>query len=333
MLKPTARATVVLAALLTSLSGCAAFRAHDMLPRIERVREFEVPWAGSFPSDVVVDGAGRVWFTDRLAHVIGMFDPTRQQFRAYEPPSRVSGPYGLVRGGDGYLWYAGSSRGLIGRIDPATGDIVEYDVPEIRRGPHLLTWHEGRLWFSVREDRGYGVLDPATGEATLYGLDDHRPYSVAVLDDAVWMSAAGSTRLLEIDPATGGVRVHDVGGVAATGELRRVHADAEGGLWFTNFRRGSVGRYVPATGHVRIYPSFNARSSPYGLTVTASGLVWYGETATSRVVVLDPVADRRINVQLQLPSGFVRHLAVDERRRRVWLPISDAGRIGLIEYR
>lgn len=322
-----------MAALLPLLSGCVTSSDGTMLPRVERVREFEVPWAGSFPSDVVLDSAGRVWFTDRLAHVIGMFDPAREQFRAYEPPSRVSGPYGLVRGGDGYLWYAGGSRRLIGRLDPETGDIVEYRIPDVRSGPHLLAWHEGRLWFSVREDRGYGVLDPATGETTLYGLEDHRPYSVAVLDGAVWMSTAGSSRLLEIDPSTGGVRVHDLGGEDVTGELRRLHADAAGGLWFTNFRRGNVGRYVPATGAVRIYPSFNARSSPYGLTVTSSGLVWYGETATSRVVVLDPVADRRINVQLSVPSGFVRHLAVDERRRRVWLPISDAGRIGLIEYR
>jgi streptogramin lyase len=162
---------------------------------------------------------------------------------------------------------------------------------------------------------------------------------------SVWMSAFETMRVLEVDVESGELRVHDLrdavnAAFAALpgrwrrrpGELRRLHADAAGGIWFTDLQQAALGGYVPANGEVTVHPSFDASSGPYGITITSGGLVWFGESRANRVGVLDPVADRRRYVDVPSP-GVVRHLVIDERRRRAWLPLSDLGAIGLIEYR
>jgi virginiamycin B lyase len=343
---------ILTSALLLGLAAAACAKRlpddarRSRLPQHVSVREYEIPWPDAFPSDVVIDTAGRLWFTDRLTHVIGIFDPATERFASYRTPTPRSAPYGIITAPDGGLWYAASGAGQLGRVDPATGDIVEVTVAG-RGGPHLLAWHEGRIWFSQREARSYGSYDPATGDVRLHALDV-RPYGVAAAGGSIWISVYESEKLLRIDPATAAATVHDLsllgadgGGAAgrparvrapARGEVRRIAAGPDG-LWFTDFQRGSVTRYDADANSLSAYPSLERRSYPYGIAVTKGGLVWYGERGTDQIVVFDPAAEERLRIALPTPGAFVRHLAIDEARRRVWAPLSDRGRIALIRYR
>lgn len=85
-------------ALLLVAAQWACVRRGPALPQPRDVVEFAIPWENSFPSDVVVDDRGRVWFTDRMAQVVGRFDPETREFDRFELPTATSAPYGFVRG-------------------------------------------------------------------------------------------------------------------------------------------------------------------------------------------------------------------------------------------
>jgi virginiamycin B lyase len=341
-------------ALAVVLAGCASrpARVPAPLPQLSAMREYVIPWQDAFPSDVAVDSVGRVWFTDRLTHVVGMLDPATEEFRRYPVPSEKSAPYGLIAAPDGSLWFCESRQPRLGRIDPATGVITEHVIADAPGGLHLLTWREGEIWFSMREARAFGRYDPRTGASMVYRLEAERPYSVAATREAVWLSSYGAFRLLEVDPGSGAVRVHDLASTpeaVATavssnpvvrpaprgfgGEVRRIAAASDGAIWFTDFGRSRVVRYDAATGELTMFASFERRSEPYGLAVTGAGHVWYSERGAERITVLDPARDERKRVQVIGAPTHARHIVVDERRGRIWLPLSDVGRIGLIEYR
>jgi virginiamycin B lyase len=328
----------VVAAAAIAVAACRP--QPSPLPLLSEMREFVVPWSNSFPSDIVTDSTGRVWFTDRLAHRIGMFDPSTEQFTPYEIPTRASTPYGITAAPDGSLWFAESQVGRIGRIDPRNGAITEFVVaPDQRGGPHTLEWRDGAIWFTLREATSYGRFDPATGRSVIYKLAREKPYGIAITRDTVWLGTYTFT-LIAVEPQTGTAHHHallDAVQIPARdsvlpravrgGELRRIAADASGILWLSDRTQSRVLRYDPRSGTVGIVPT---GGGPYGITTTRAGHVWWGETSTSRVVVYDPVSGQRAFVQAPTRGGYIRDVFVDERRGRVWLPLSDVGRIGLV---
>jgi streptogramin lyase len=337
------------------LAGCAS-AARDRgspLPLLSPVREFVVPWENAYPQDVALDSLGRVWFTDRIAHAIGMFDPATEQFTRHETPTRRSAPYGIVTAPDGGIWFAESVAQRIARIDPATGSIVEYPIDGSTKGPNLVAVGGGTVWFSLRDEAAYGSFDIATGRSNVTKLTPLRPYGVTIAPDGtVWF---GMGELLAVDPRTRQDRRLDVSAgtpipaslapslpdsVRRTlfarsfvRDMRRIATDRAGNVWYSDHGRGHVVRYSPATRAVETYPTLQNDVRPYGLTITRAGHVWYGEAGTGDIVVLDPVRGERRRAAVPTPGAVVRHIVVDERRGRVWLPMSDAGRLGLIELR
>ncbi|HSJ10209.1 MAG TPA: hypothetical protein VK928_09855 [Longimicrobiales bacterium] len=346
------RSLLVLLCACGLLAACSARQRGPSLPQLGEVKEFTIPWANAFPSDIAVDGDGRVWFTDRINHIIGRFDPATREFAVVETPTSRAAPYGIIAAPDGVLWFAESMAARIARLDPRTGEVTEYPVTGATRGgPHMLVWHDGLIWFTMREAAGYGKFDPRTGESTLYELPRSRPYSITATRDAIWFSSYESGMLYEVDPTTGSARPHDQRAPAIPRglssdsvralnarnreyafEVRRVTSDGAG-IWFTDMRRGRVGRYDPATGQLRNIEALAPGAQPYGITYTRNGLVWFAENGANRIVVLDPVSEHRVSATMPTRGGTVRHIVVDEKRGRAWLPMSDRGILGLLEYR
>jgi streptogramin lyase len=345
------RAVALLIAMILVPAACMKRATRPpALPQLSDVREYVIPWADAFPSDVVVDSVGRVWFTDRLTHAIGVFDPTTEEFRRYPTATSFTTPYGMLLAPDGGIWFAGSRGRLLGRIDPATSQITEHVLSDAEGGPHLLAWHDGEIWFTLRERNGYGRFDPVTGAAVVYRLERDRPYGIAATPTGIWMTSYGSYRLIEVDPVSGEAHIHDLAAAPYSsgadtahdqtsgrqrirpGQTHRLVADARGQLWTTDFARSRVLRYT-ADGQLRGWESLEPRTEPYGITVTRTGLVVYAEKNMNRVVVLDPVLDERVRARVPTPGGAIRNIVVDERRGRIWLPMSDTGRLGLIELR
>jgi virginiamycin B lyase len=343
--------------LLLILTATACARrpapAAPRLPELSEIRELVIPWENAYPNDIVVDSTGVVWFTDRLTHAIGQFDPASEEFTRIPTPTPLTAPYGMLLAPDGGVWFAASRRGLLGRVDPATSQITEHVIPDAEGGPHLIAWHDGEVWFTLRERRGYGRFNPRTGASTVYRLENDRPYSVASTPTGVWMSSYGTSRLLQVDPQTGAVNIHDLAtapydnGVGTDddaarrarmqrvrpGQPHRLAVDPSGTVWASDFTRSRVIRYDVHAGSVRGWESLEQRTEPYGIVITRSGLVIYAEKNENRVVVLDPVLGGRVRARVPTPNGTIRNIAVDERRGRIFLPMSDTGRLGLLLMR
>jgi virginiamycin B lyase len=337
--------------LAVAFTACAA--PHPVQPLPSEVIEFPIPWESAFPSDVVVDDLGRLWFTDRMTHVIGRLDPEAGAFERFAPPTPKSAPYGFVRGPDGALWYAASKAGLLGRVDPSSGDIVEYPLAGVSGGPQLLAVQGRRIWFTLRDAPGYGSYEIDTGQTHLFAAPERmRPYGItADRRGRVWVAAYSGSTLLEIDAATDSVREHDLSWARAESNLpagipdsvrtrldfrdrarlRRVTIDASDVVWLTDFGGGRVLAFAAATAEVTQFPSLARNAEPYGIVAASSGMVWYNEKNLDLIVALNPADGTRTRFRIPTAGAAVRHIAIDVQRDRVWLPLSDRGRIGLIE--
>lgn len=374
MMRRAGTGAALVAAVVTLALGACAKRG-PRLPRPLGVEEFVVPWPNAFPSDVVVDDGGVVWFTDRFANVIGRFEPETGRFERVTLPGRLRTPYGFVRAPDGRLWFAASGSGSVGVLDPATREIEEHRLEGATGGPHLIAWREGEIWFTLREGHGFGRYDPRRRTTRIFPPEDEseRPYSIGVAPNGhVWVGVINGTKLYEVDPETERYQVHDISTPPPPGEpwgyatlrdstgrgwtvtlsdstevdalppaaertvranrrrvsARRLAVDAEGRVWVTDFHGGRVVRYDPETGEVRSYADRD--SAPYGIAASSTGHVWYGDQAFDQVVVLEPESGERAVARMATRQATVRHLAVDVKRNRVWLPMSDGGRLGLV---
>jgi len=356
------------------MAGCS--RRGAALPFPVSIAEYVVPWANSFPSDVAVDDAGRVWFTDRLAHVIGRFDVTTLRFDSFPTSRRGSVPYGMLRAPDGSIWYAESGAGVLGRIDPRTERFEFHRIPGAEGGPHLIAWQDGVIWFSLRQSSSFGRYDTRTKETRIFSAPE-RPYSVAVAGDGhVWFNAIDRWQLYEVDPRTDRMRVHELGTAPGPGEpwgtamvrdsagerrpllirdsahyaslpddvrrearrfrsagrARRMTVDPTGSVWVADFGRHRVVRYDPRTGVQQTYNSrYPQHAQPYGIVASAGGFVWFHEVGPNEMVVLDPRTGETARIAIRARKAYVRHVAIDAARNRVWLPMSDASRIGLLK--
>ena len=346
------------AALLCLVLGPGCARRPPPLPSGGRIAHYAIPWPNAFPSDVAVDDRGRLWFTDRLTHALGRFDPEDRTFRRFETPTPRSAPYGLVRGPAGLLWFGESNGGRLGRLDPESGTITEVEIPGLQTGPRLLAWADGALWFTAEKEDAYGRYDPATGAHRLWRGLIERPYGIAAAGDGVWVAAKEGSRLFRVDrppregdslpsldlseavpnavPAENRARwpravVEAMLARRAPAGIRRMAGGPDGRIWVSAFARGRVTGVEPHTGERVHVETLDQPSLPYGITTDRWGRIWYAEQGNDTVVVYDPDTGERRVIELPVPGGTVRHIAVDAARRRVWLPLSDVGVIAVIE--
>ena len=188
---------VLVAGVAAAVEGCA--KAPPPLPESGAMRYYRIPWPDAFPSDVVVGEDGRLWFTDRLTHALGVFDPGAESFRRIPTPTPRSAPYGLVAGPDGGLWFGESNGGRLGRIDPTTEAITEVEVG-LASGPQLLAWAEGTLWFTSLRDDAVGRYRPGAGPGREPGADPAQGAGPAAPDVRIWKVAAPRLRRGLEDP-------------------------------------------------------------------------------------------------------------------------------------
>ena len=350
--------------------GCA--RQPPSLPFPVQVSEYRIPWENAFPSDVAVDSVGRVWFTDRLTHVIGRYDPESRTFERYPTPTPKSAPYGLVSTPDGVLWFAESTAGRLGKVDVATGEIQEVPLPDLGHGgPHLLAYSGNRIWFTAREAGRWGWYDPATGAAASFPFTvklqndvvrrtpSVRPYSIAAAPGGgVWIGTYDSYFLLrawpgvdtlvqralsrELAPDTAFARritgVPDSVRIQVGRRFDRVGArrsttDGRGTLWIADFLNGRVIRFRETPDTFVSYRSLERTAGPYGIAVDPWGRVWYDELRSGNLVVLNPRTGERTLIPVAHSGAAIRYIAFDKQRKRAWLPISDAGLLGMVQLR
>lgn len=105
----------------------------------------QYPLPGALPSEVAVDAAGIVWFTESDARQIGRLDPVTGVI-THTPTTSV--PRGIAVASDGQVWFtARFAPQAVGRLNPASNVVTEF--PLTNTGPqYIAASPDGSMWFT-----------------------------------------------------------------------------------------------------------------------------------------------------------------------------------------
>jgi virginiamycin B lyase len=190
-------------------------------------------------------------------------------------------------------------------------------------------------------DRRADRLDVAIEEWSL-PAPGSLPHDPAVAPDgSLWYTAQKANRLGRLDPVTGRIAEYELP-TPGSGP-HGLTVDRAGDVWYTgnsagiysDYGRGSLGRLDPGSGEVREWASPGGPSSkPYGIAITADGMVWYSESGVepNTVVRFDPRAQRFARADIPSGGGVVRNMAAAPDGR-VYIACSGANKVGVVAQR
>jgi virginiamycin B lyase len=300
-----------------------------------QIKEFEVPTPKSRPHDPALAPDGSLWYTAQAVNKLGRLDPRTGQFKEYPLKTPNSGPHGLVADKDGNIWFTAISGGYIGKLNPNTGEITEYrpsNGTEI--DPHTPVFdHDGILWFTNESTNYIGRLDPATGKIELKAVPTKHavPYGIVVTKNSVPFCEFGANKLASIDPKTMEIREYTL--PAQNARPRRIALAPDGTIYYTDYARGYLGHFDPATGKLlKEWESpGGSGSNPYGIAITMDGQVWYSESGVdpNTLVKFDPKSESFSTRAIPSGGGVVRNM-VATPDGRLYLACSGVNKVAVV---
>jgi len=220
-------------------------------PSTERFTSYPIPTNNSFPLDLVLDGRGRVWFTELFGGKLGVLDPNTGIFEEFTPPTSRPGLAGLFLKGDS-LWFTEAFKGRIGRFDITTGTFEEFSPPEVIVSPVGVTLDaEGAVWFAEHGSNMFGRLKPG-GEVIRYptsagmGFPFSLPYWVEFDKlGRMWFNEHGGNRIAVFNPEDSALTEYAIT-LAGLGDVLRFSRGPDGRLWFTQTGGNKIGYVDPS---------------------------------------------------------------------------------------
>lgn len=296
--------------------------AADSLNPVE-IEEWDIPFGGH-SRDPFAERKDSVWFVGQNGHYLARLDPTTGEIFRKQLDDEP-GPHNLVVGSDGIVWYSGNLEGYIGRFDPQSEKFEKIAIPgSDAEDPHTLIFDEKEehIWFTVQWGNFIGRLTLATRKIDLISVitNGARPYGITIAPNGTpWVALLGTDKLASVNPQTLILTEH---GITPGARPRRIDVTPDGRLYYTDYRRGFLGRLNPSNNKVNEWalPAAND-SAPYGMAVDKQGRVWVVETGplTNTFVGFDPAKDAIISIT-PIPSGAgsVRHMHYHAPTDSIW---------------
>ena len=293
-----------------------------------RIGEWSIPVVDALPNDLALDRQGRVWITLERANQIARFDPATGEWKFYPVPAA---PVGLAVDSPGHIWFGQTNAGKIARLEPADGAVVEYAVPS-RADAHALVFAPGgALWFTAPRANQIFVLDPGSRSVSGVAVSAAEAQPEAIVlgsDEALWFVAAKAGRLGRLLPARRQIIEFEVPFPNAG---PRGLAAVPGAIYYTDFRRGTLGRFELERRSFKEWPSPSGPDArPDGIAVDGDGYVWYCEASANQLVRFDPQTETFRRYTLPSPRSDVRHMATDARGR-IWMALRGANKLAVVE--
>ena len=104
-------------------------------------------------------------------------------------------------------------------------------------------------------------------------------------------------------------------------------------IWYTDYRRGYLGRLNPADGRVDEWPSPDGKAAkPYGMAATLDGAVWYSESGIEPNTIVRFHPKTRTFARWSIPSGggVVRHI-VATPDGNLFIACSGVDKVGVVK--
>jgi virginiamycin B lyase len=188
------------------------------------------------------------------------------------------------------------------------------------------------LWLTFEASNFVGRLHPRTGAVRLMPSPTSRslPYGIVVTSRGIpFYCEFGSNKLASIDPETMVITEHRLPDGARPRRLTIAQGDR---IYYSDYARGYLGRFDPATGKVDEWASPGGPDSkPYGITTTPDGAVWYSESGVTpnTIVRFEPAISAFSRWPIPSGGGVVRNM-VSTPAGDLYIACSGVNKVGIV---
>jgi virginiamycin B lyase len=252
--------------------------------KTQKFNEWDLP-EGARPHGLLVDSAGKVWYTGNGNGTIGELDPATGKVKEHRAPSGGS-PHTLVIDDSGAIWFT-SQSGYVGKLDRSSGKITEY---RMSGGPYGLALDKlGKVWVCRMSVDRMGIIDAKTGKITdLYMGPGSMPRRVAAAPDgSLWVTLYGNGKLAHIDPAAGKVVKEYEMPAGERGGPYAVTVDAAGRVFANEIQTDTVAMLDPKTGQFQVFQLPSKNVGIRKAIVDAQGRFWYMGSHNGRLGMIE----------------------------------------------
>lgn len=251
------------------------------------------------PTNIVVESAGRIWFTLPEENAIGSLVVTSTVdylFTKYESPTPDSQPYDLVYDGNGAIWFTQYAGNKLAKFTIATESFEEFPLPTAESQPTGLALDQtGVIWVTQRGGNSLARFTLSTELFAEFPLPvaNAQPEHPTVQTQGctgwttgspgcVWVTSPTLHRVYLFQPSReqfttfiptiellpSGTVVHE--------QPWRGMTDGSGVLWVVTRQGNRLGRYVPGTfGYWRWFVAPTPGSMPTDLAFHRQGNRWF----------------------------------------------------------
>lgn len=206
-------------------------------------------------------------------------------------------------------------------------EMQRYAVPS-GAGPHdVAPAAGGGVWYTAQRQGALGYLYPKTRQIA-FGVGS-APHGVIVdKDGSAWVTGGGLNAIVRVDPKTDAVTVYSLSADRPCANLNTATFDRHGRVWFTG-QSGVYGVVDPATKEVRVFDAPRG-ASPYVMTTTPYGTIWYASLAGSHIARID-VDSGRDEVVAPPTKGQGSRRVWADAQGRVWVSEWTAGQVSVYD--
>lgn len=268
-MKPAAKRLTVLA-VVAALAAAATLLWKNNSPAQMQFVEYSVGEGKETPIAIAPGKDGAVWFTLDSLPALGVV--RNGKLERFKLPTASVEPLGIGVDPQGMVWSTDASGGAVRRLN-AQGEVsaVALGTPIVRLG-RLAVAQDGAVWFAESTAYSFTRLKDGVLKRNVFASVGGGPYGVALAPNgSVWGTLQSGNQIVEV-AADGKVSEFDIPtpGSAPTD----VTVDANGAVWFVEFRANKIGRY--SQGKFEEYALPEGAAAPSGIAAAKDGSVWFG---------------------------------------------------------
>ena len=291
------------------------------------VREFDYPYPGDLPHDLIVDAEGRVVITGMFTHRVLRLDPVTGEYDEFPIPVQQANPRALEIDGEGNWWVLLGAPHAVARYDPDAGEWSHWSIGLY--GHSIRLDGSGRAWFNghfTADPPIIGYVEPATGairtfEVPLDPAPQARnpvPYGLRVAPDgSLYGTELQGNRLVRLDPEKGQVDVWRL--PTSHSGPRRLDVASDGTVWVPQYAANRIARFDPASETFTEHTLPVSDALPYIVRLDQRGRVLVGTAAADAVLRFDPARGAWEVFALPTRGVLIRHMDVDSRTGDLWM--------------
>lgn len=233
-----------------------------------------------FPGEIVQGSDEILYFTKNDAP-LGRITTGGDVLPDIGTPFQFNGGSVAAHGDD--IWVTDFNHNSLWRYDIPTEQLTEFPADPGVTPFDVNIAPDGMVWFTdVAPEGRIGRLDPSTGTFTSIDVDGF-PRQVNIANDgAVWFTERFTPQAVgRIDPVTLAVSLF-----AVDGGPEDIAPGANGTMWITRSTAGNIAQ-IDASGVILAQSKTIKNSTPFGITNTAGGDLWFTMLDANKIAALN----------------------------------------------